>query len=70
MDSNLNLQLISNSGMKTVYVQRATEDLHEDMDLLRAEFDAFVDGATDSPSGGLPGVASILRKGIGAVGEK
>ncbi|KAJ7507281.1 HAD-like domain-containing protein [Mycena galericulata] len=58
------LRAAAKIGMKTVYVHRVTEDLDEDMDRIRTEFDVFVDGTTDDLPGGLPSVASILREGI------
>ncbi|KAJ7130133.1 haloacid dehalogenase [Mycena epipterygia] len=58
------LRAAAKIGMKTIYVQRATEDLDEDMDHIRTEFDAFVDGTTDDLAGGLPAVAAILTEGI------
>ncbi|KAJ7216573.1 haloacid dehalogenase [Mycena pura] len=56
------LRAAAKVGMKTIYVQRATEDLDEDMDRIRTEFDAFVDGTTDDSNSGLLGVAAILEK--------
>jgi hypothetical protein len=51
------------SGMRTIYIQRRTEDPEEDMSAVRADVDWFVDGidcATDR--GGLVTVA----EGLGA----
>jgi hypothetical protein len=50
--------------MRTVYIQRKTEDLDEDMDRIKTEFDAFVDGTTDELGRGIPAVAAILKQGI------
>jgi hypothetical protein len=56
--------IFQRSGMKTVYIQRNTEDLTEDMDQIRTEFDAFVDGTTGDLNGGIPAVAALLKQGI------
>ncbi|KAL1610127.1 hypothetical protein SLS60_001792 [Paraconiothyrium brasiliense] len=37
-------------GIKTVYVRRWTDDVEEDMDALREEFDGFLDGMEGLPS--------------------
>ncbi|KAK0709855.1 HAD-like domain-containing protein [Lasiosphaeria miniovina] len=37
------------AGMKTVYVRRWTDDVDEDVEKLRTEFDAFLDGMEDLP---------------------
>ncbi|KAJ6591113.1 haloacid dehalogenase [Mycena vulgaris] len=58
------LRAAAKIGMKTIYVQRPTEDMDEDMELIRTEFDAFVDGTTEDLAGGLSAVAGILREGI------
>ncbi|KAJ7177945.1 haloacid dehalogenase [Mycena filopes] len=58
------LRAAAKIGMKTIYVHRTTEDLDEDMDQIRTEFDAFVDGTTPSLAGGIVGVAAILKQGI------
>ncbi|KAJ7031637.1 haloacid dehalogenase [Mycena alexandri] len=58
------LRAAAKIGMKTVYVDRKTEDLDEDMNRVRTEFDAFVDGTTNSLAGGIAGVAALLKKGI------
>ncbi|KAI0087818.1 haloacid dehalogenase [Irpex rosettiformis] len=48
-------------GMKTIYIQRWTEDPDLNMSILRKEFDAFVDGRnTTSTGGGLISVADCL----------
>lgn len=48
--------------MKTIYVHRATEDLHVDMTALRPLVDAFIDGRdTTSTKGGLVDVAEVLE---------
>ncbi|KAJ7291125.1 HAD-like domain-containing protein [Mycena rebaudengoi] len=54
------LRAAAKIGMKTIYVQRATEDLDEDMVEIRTEFDAFVDGTTLSMDGGLSAIAAML----------
>jgi hypothetical protein len=47
--------------MRTIYIQRRTEDPDEDMDLIRADVDAFIDGIDCSSShGGLIAVAEML----------
>ncbi|KAJ7248615.1 HAD-like domain-containing protein [Mycena haematopus] len=56
------LRAAATIGMKTVYIHRKTEDLEEDMGLIRTEFDAFVDGTTDG--GGIPAVAALLKRGL------
>ncbi|KAJ7135435.1 haloacid dehalogenase [Mycena crocata] len=58
------LRAAAKIGMKTIYVQRETEDLDEDMNHIRTEFNAFVDGTTGSLTGGLSAVAAILENGI------
>jgi 2-haloalkanoic acid dehalogenase type II len=48
-------------GMQTVYLQRWTEDLHEDMEAVTAENDIFIDSRdATSNSGGLLKLAEIL----------
>ncbi len=46
--------------MSTVYIQRPTEDLDEDMAVVRSEVDLFLDGMTGSPDRGLGDLALIL----------
>ncbi|KAK7001040.1 HAD-like domain-containing protein [Favolaschia claudopus] len=58
------LRAAAKIGMKTVYIQRETEDLHENMDQLRTEFDAFVDGTAYRVGGGIFEIAALLKKGI------
>ncbi|KAK7042360.1 HAD-like domain-containing protein [Favolaschia claudopus] len=58
------LRAAAKIGMKTVYIQRETEDLHENMDELRTEFDAFVDGTAHRVGGGISEIAALLNKGI------
>ncbi|KAJ7094001.1 haloacid dehalogenase [Mycena belliarum] len=59
------LRAAAKIGMKTIYVQRTTEDLDEDMDRIRTEFDAFVDGTAEGVSGGISAVpTTILMAGI------
>ncbi len=47
--------------MKTVYVQRQTEDLHEKMDDVRNEVDFFIDCRSGSKESGLGELADILQ---------
>ncbi|KAK8861285.1 haloacid dehalogenase, type II [Kwoniella newhampshirensis] len=48
-------------GMRTIYIQRDTEDPDEDMALIQSEVDLFVDGRTSAGiKGGLSQLASIL----------
>lgn len=47
-------------GMRTVYIQRTTEDLSESMDQVRAEVDFFTDGRDGTTSCGLAQVARML----------
>ena len=46
--------------MKTVYMKRSTEDLTEDMGLVRKEVDFFIHGTTGSKDCGLGELAQIL----------
>ncbi len=46
--------------MSTVYIQRSTEDLHEDMDVVRSEVDIFIDGMAGDVKCGLGELADIL----------
>lgn len=47
--------------MKTVYIQRMTEDLHEDIDAVRNEVDFVIDGRSGEEGGGLRELAGILQ---------
>ncbi len=47
--------------MKTVYIQRQTEDLHEKMDDVRKEVDFFIDCRSGSKESGLGELADILQ---------
>ncbi|KAL6721980.1 hypothetical protein ACLMJK_001085 [Lecanora helva] len=47
-------------GMRTAYVQRSTEDLHEDMKAVRGEVDFFFDGSTGTEEGGFADLAKVL----------
>ncbi|WVR04090.1 haloacid dehalogenase, type II [Kwoniella sp. DSM 27419] len=48
-------------GMRTIYIQRDTEDPDEDMERIKAEVDLFVDGRTATGSqGGLNHLAALL----------
>jgi 2-haloacid dehalogenase len=38
------------AGMKTVYVRRWTDDIEEDMEVLRDEFDVFLEGMENLPA--------------------
>jgi hypothetical protein len=46
--------------MRTVYIQRTTEDLDEDTDIIRGEVDVFIDGTKGRKEGGLGDLADIL----------
>ncbi|KZV87131.1 HAD-like protein [Exidia glandulosa HHB12029] len=48
-------------GMKTVYIQRATEDPEEDMAKVRSEVDLFIDGRDGTPTCGLVELARHLN---------
>ncbi|KAF8208306.1 haloacid dehalogenase [Mycena galopus ATCC 62051] len=58
------LRAAAKIGMKTIYIHRNTEDVDEDMDLIRTEFDAFVDGTAAGSDGGITAVAALLKEGI------
>lgn len=47
-------------GMKTVYVERWTEDGAEDMEVARGEFDVFIDRKDQGETSGLARVAALL----------
>jgi hypothetical protein len=47
-------------GMKTVYVQRWTEDGLEDMEAVKRECDGFMDGRGGGETCGLAKVADLL----------
>lgn len=47
-------------GMRTVYIHRSTEDPLEDMGVVRAEFDYFIDGTDGSSTCGLIALADAL----------
>lgn len=51
--------------MRTIYIQRDTEDPEEDMNVIRAEVDVFIDGrrATGS-NGGLRTLAGMFEAEI------
>ena len=53
--------LNKDSGMKTVYVQRKTEDPMEDMRRVRDEVDFFVDGTRGDEGCGFGELADVLR---------
>jgi len=46
--------------MKTVYIARGTEDLDEDMEVVRREFDFFLNGTKETEDSGLSELAAIL----------
>jgi len=48
-------------GMKTVYIQRKTEDSSEDMEVVRKDVDFFVDGTNGRKECGLGELADILQ---------
>ncbi|CCM03535.1 uncharacterized protein FIBRA_05669 [Fibroporia radiculosa] len=52
------LRAAANLGMKTVYIQRPTEDPEEDLNAIRANVDVFIDGT--GVEGGLLTLASLL----------
>ncbi|KAF4993106.1 hypothetical protein FGRMN_6721 [Fusarium graminum] len=39
-----------NVGMKTIYIHRWTDDVDEDLDKVRGEFDAFLEGMEELPA--------------------
>ena len=47
-------------GMSTVYIQRSTEDLTENMGTLRKDVDFFIDGTKGGKDCGLGELATIL----------
>lgn len=49
------------SGMKTIYVQRTTEDLIENMDQVRDDVDFFIDGTSGDEKCGFGELADILQ---------
>lgn len=48
-------------GMRTVYIQRTTEDQHEDMDQVRKDVDLFIDGRDGTAFCGLWQVAHLIE---------
>ena len=51
-----------NRGMKTIYVQRKTEDLiDEDMSQVRDDVDFFIDGTKGDEKCGFGELADILQ---------
>jgi len=48
------------SGLGTVYIQRMTEDLDENMTTIRKEVDLFIDGTQGVKSCGLGELADLL----------
>lgn len=53
--------LIASSGMKTIYVQRSTEDLSENMEKVRDDVDFFIDGTGGDEKCGFGELADILQ---------
>lgn len=53
--------LTANRGMKTVYVQRTTEDLTEDINQVRDDVDFFIDGTRGDEKCGFGELADILQ---------
>jgi len=49
-------------GMRTVYIQRSTEDLGEDVTVIKGKVDLFIDGTKGGVEGGLGELADILEK--------
>ena len=47
-------------GMSTVYIQRSTEDLTENMSTVRKDVDFFIDGTKGTKDCGLAELANIL----------
>ena len=47
-------------GMSTAYIQRSTEDLCEDTEVIRGEMDYFCDGLSRGSSPGMLQLASKL----------
>jgi 2-haloacid dehalogenase len=39
-----------NVGIKTIYIHRWTDDVDEDMDQVRGEFGAFLEGMEELPA--------------------
>ena len=48
------------SGMLTAYVQRSTEDLHEQMTAVRGDVDFFFEGTAGTNECGLGELATVL----------
>ena len=46
--------------MRTIYIQRSTEDLSESMSLVRKEVDFFIDGTKGTKECGLGELATIF----------
>ena len=56
------LNVNGNRGMKTIYVQRKTEDLiNEDMSKVRDDVDFFIDGTKGDEKCGFGELADILQ---------
>ncbi|KIK55524.1 hypothetical protein GYMLUDRAFT_47739 [Collybiopsis luxurians FD-317 M1] len=54
------LRAAAKLGIKTAYIHRTTEDLHEDMEQIGRECDIFVSGTDGSRGCGLNALADIL----------
>lgn len=54
-------KLNESRGMKTIYVQRKTEDLIENMDQVRDDVDFFIDGTSGDEKCGFGELADILQ---------
>lgn len=50
--------------MGTVYIQCTTEDLDENMDVIRKEVDLFLDDTDDGKACGLGELAEILSSAV------
>ena len=54
------LAAAKSTGMKTVYMQRPTEDLDLEMGRVKGEVDLFLDGTDGKKENGLGELANIL----------
>ena len=54
------LAAAKSTGMKTVYVQRPTEDLELEMERVKGEVSLFIDETDGKRQGGLKKLADIL----------
>ena len=53
--------LNADSGMKTIYIQRSTEDPTEDVKQVRDEVDFFIDGTKGDERCGFGELADVLQ---------